>query len=405
MPTLGLVSAPDASDAPPPAAAPSRPPPATPLLKLLDEKKYLAYDAGEYIIDIEVEEDEIEDETVFDAVNLAARLWSKEGQQTHQFREAVCNLFSFGLSRADISYTLRQSAHAEPMRDRSSDPLYKTIHGQIKYISQQTQKKASRSKVTSKTENIGLVVEVPPCGGEGKPESKFIVAEESHVSVARLDVNFNISPGGKSRDINAKHERSAAANEDEAVDLAAKSWSKGRQTHQFRAAVCACFSLGLSRADIAARIRRSVCAEPIASKSGDELYKNIYGQIAYATRALRTSESRGVASGKTGDVGTAGGSPCDGVGGPDIEGKSDASEGAAAVLPAVVSMPRRAESASIAHLARDLSELAIQESGRRTTAQATSYDECGEKVSMAVPPSGRSSTSGPSIPRRPIKCE
>ena len=82
MPTLGLVSAPDASDAPPPAAAPSRPPPATPLLKLLDEKKYLAYDAGEYIIDIEAEEDEIEDETVFDAVNLAARLCSKEGQQT-----------------------------------------------------------------------------------------------------------------------------------------------------------------------------------------------------------------------------------------------------------------------------------------------------------------------------------
>lgn len=398
MPTLGLVSAPDASDAPPPAAAPSRPPPATPLLKLLDEKKYLAYDAGEYIIDIEAEEDEIEDETVFDAVNLAARLWSKEGQQTHQFREAVCNLFSLGLSRADISYTLRQSVHAEPMRDKSSDPLYKTIHGQITYISQQSQKKASRSKVK------GLVVEVPPCGGEGKPESKIIVAEEPHVSVARLDVNFNSSPGGKSRDINDKHERSAAANEDEAVDLAAKSWSKGRQTHQFRAAVCACFSLGLSRADIAVRIRQSVWAEPIASKSSDKLYKNIYGQIAYATRALRTSESKGVASGKTGNVGTAGGSPCDGVGRPDIESKSDASEGAAAVLPAVVSMPRRAESASIAHLARDLSELAIQENGRRTTAHATSSDEYGEKVSMAVPV-GTIIDVGPEHAKAPDQCE
>jgi hypothetical protein len=404
MPTLGLISAPDASDAPPPADAPSRPPPATPLLKLLDEKKYLAYDAGEYIIDIEAEEDEIEDETVFDAVNLAARLWSKEGQQTHQFREAVCNLFSLGLSRADISYTLRQSVHAEPMRDKSSDPLYKTIHRQIIYISQQTQKKESRSsKVTSKTKNIGLVVEVPPCGGEGKPESKSIVVEESPVSVARLDVNPNGS-AGKSRDINAKHERSATANEDEAVDLAAKLWSTGRQKHDFRAVVCTCFSLGLSRADIAVRIRRSVCAEPIASRTSDKLYKCIYNQIAYATRALRTSESKGVASGKTGNVGTAGGSPCDGVGRPDIESKSDASEGAAAVLPAVVSMPRRAESASIAHLARDLSELAIQENGRRTTAHATSSDEYGEKVSMAVPV-GTIIDVGPEHAKAPDQCE
>jgi hypothetical protein len=226
-----------------------------------------------------------------------------------------------------------------------------------------------------------MVVEVP-CGGECKPEYKSILAE-SPVSVALLDVNSNSA--GESQDIQAKHERSAAANEDEAADLAAKSWSEGRQTHQFRAAVCTCFSLGLSRADIAVRIRQSVCAEPIASKSSDKLYKNIYGRIAYATRALRTSESKGVASGKTtGNIGTAGGSPCDGVGRPDIESKSDASEGAAAVLPAVVSMPHRAESASIAHLARDLDELAIQENGRRTTAHATSSDVYGEKVSMAV---------------------
>jgi hypothetical protein len=120
MPTLGLISAPNhASDAPSHRAAS-----ATRSSELLDEK-YLAslmrsqdidsHDAGKYM-DQEAE-DEIEDETVFDAVNLAAKLWSNEHQQTHQFREAVFGLLSLGLSWADIAYTLRQSVHAKPMRN------------------------------------------------------------------------------------------------------------------------------------------------------------------------------------------------------------------------------------------------------------------------------------------------
>jgi hypothetical protein len=67
-------------------------------------------------------------------------------------------------------------------------------------------------------------------------------------------------------------------------------------------------------------------------------------------------------------------------------------------------MPRRAESASIAHLARDLSELAIQENGRRTTAHATSSDEYGEKVSMAVPV-GTIIDVGPEHAKAPDQCE
>jgi hypothetical protein len=140
-----------------------------------------------------------------------------------------------------------------------------------------------------------LAVEVPRGGAGGKLDiASKSVAAESPVSVARSDVDSDRA--GESRDVKAKNERSAAANEDGAVDLAAKLWSNhGRQTRQFRAAVRTCFSLGLSRADIAVRIRRSVCAEPIASKSGDKLYATIYGRIENAMRTLRTSESKNAA--------------------------------------------------------------------------------------------------------------
>jgi hypothetical protein len=55
-------------------------------------------------------------------------------------------------------------------------------------------------------------------------------------------------------------------------------------------------------------------------------------------------------------------------------------------------------------LARDLSELAIQENGRRTTAHATSSDEYGEKVSMAVPV-GTIIDVGPEHAKAPDQCE
>jgi hypothetical protein len=73
-----------------------------------------------------------------------------------------------------------------------------------------------------------------------------------------------------------------AKNNAKDLEIATRLWSPtGHQTSQFRAAVCTCLSLGLSRADIACHIRQAACTTPILEKNKTEdfLYRSIYGTV------------------------------------------------------------------------------------------------------------------------------
>jgi hypothetical protein len=193
MPTLSLISASETFD-----------PPVDRTRKLHEVKRELK------AVSTAISNAKTEDEAVY----LAATLWSREGRQTKQFREAVRNCVSLGLTRSDVARHICQSVYPESVIENTHDVKYKHIYRRVEYALQLPARKGPKLSEASKSgfcSALGVSYDSVASKLDIKSKSNVTEGADANVAHGQLTRDFrglDIQEDGQKQAANASRDSS-----------------------------------------------------------------------------------------------------------------------------------------------------------------------------------------------------